>query len=306
MDFVSIVFDNKIEINLLKLQLITFRNVDIDIINTLFIVFNDDKHKIDKWLGDILECCPVNLRGKIQIVFPTDLDSLPKGETYVSNWYSQQFTKLAMSKIIKTEYYVVLDAKNHFIKPITNETFFREDGKIKLYQETHNDDLLRFYSNCFRYFGMDDVEEHNPFQTPCYIQTTTPFVFITNECKNMITYIEKKENTTFYNFFYKSCEYTEFFLYFAYLCFNKNTSYCYLPRQIDNVIVGPADPNKYEWNSWHSKSTFLETNNPSCMSVSSKCVNVLDTIYKQHLIQFYHDRFHDDNIDDIINQIFNN
>ena len=304
MDFVSVVFDNKIEVDLLKLQLITFRNVNIDIVNTLFILFNDNKYKLSKWLDDILECCPVNLRWKIQFIFPSDLVVLPKGEVYVSNWYSQQFTKLAVSKIISTKHYVVLDAKNHFINSITHETFFREDDKIKLYQETHNDDLLNFYSNCFRYFGIDDIEKHNPFNSPCYIQTTTPFVFITNECKSMITYIEQKENTTFYDFFYNSCKYTEFFLYFAYICFTKNTSYCYLPRQIDNVIIGPADPNKYQWNSWQSKSTFLKTNNPSCMSVSSKCVNVIDTNYKQQLKNFYSKRFDTDMINDIIDQIF--
>jgi hypothetical protein len=70
------------------------------------------------------------------------------------------------------------------------------------------------------------------------------------------------------------------------------------------VIIGPADPNKYQWNSWQSKSTFLKTNNPSCMSVSSKCVNVIDTNYKQQLKNFYSKRFDTDMINDIIDQIF--
>jgi hypothetical protein len=80
-----------------------------------------------------------------------------------------------------------------------------------MYFATHNDDLLTYYKNCFNYF---DIPLCNPYKEPLYIQTTTPFIFITKECINLINFIENKENMNLYKFFCTR-KYTEFFLYFA-------------------------------------------------------------------------------------------
>lgn len=44
-DFVSVIYYKKVEIDLLKIQLFSFKFVDINIINNIYILFNDSKDK---------------------------------------------------------------------------------------------------------------------------------------------------------------------------------------------------------------------------------------------------------------------
>lgn len=303
-DFVSIIYYNTVEINLLEIQLFSFKFVDENIVNNIFVLFNDLESKkalfMEKFNNEIIHFCPDHLRKKINVIFITDLINL-NGNIYISDWFSQQFAKLYISRIINSNYYIVLDSKNHFIKNINKSTFIDNNDKIIMYYHVHNDILLNYYKNCFNYF---DIKDHNPYESPLYIQTTTPFVFITKECKNLINYVEKKENTSFYDFFNSSKKYTEFFFYFAWLCFIKNDEYIYLNKSIDNVIIGPHDPNVYTWNSWDSKLAYLKENNPSVFSLSSKCVSFIDKKYENKIKKFYNNKYHEKKINDLINNIF--
>jgi hypothetical protein len=242
-DFVSIIFYNKTEINLLKIQLFSFMFVDINIINNIYILFNDSKDKNEQfekeYLTSIKKYIPTHLIEKIKIIYITDLICLDK--PYVTNWFTQQFAKIYISKIINSKYYIMLDSKNIFIKNI-DISYFIVDDKLKMYYSTHCDALLNYYSNCFNYFNIKNLSFFNPYKHPRYIQTTTPFIFITQECKNMIDFIENKENTTLYTFFLTR-KYTEFFLYFAWLYFTgKHNDYNFLDNPINNALVGPHTP----------------------------------------------------------------
>jgi hypothetical protein len=189
-DFVSIIYYNKVEIDLLKIQLFSFKFVDKNIINNIFILFNDSKDKNElfstEYLNNITNFVPIHLIEKVKIIYITDLICL--NEPYITSWFTQQFAKIYISKIINSTYYIVLDAKNIFIKNVNISTFIL-GNKIKMYFSTHNDALLRYYNNCFNYFKIMDVSFCNPYKDPLYIQTTTPFIFITQECKNLINFI---------------------------------------------------------------------------------------------------------------------
>lgn len=295
-DFVSIIYHNKEEINLLKLQLFSFKFVDIDIINNIYILFNDskDNNKLfeNEYDTNIIQYVPEHLITKIKIIFITDLIDLTT--KYITNWWSQQFAKIYVSKIIQSEYYIMLDSKNIFIKPVDKSTFFI-DKKIKMYYSTHNDLFLKWYKNCFDYF---EIETYNPYKHPLYIQTTTPFVFITQECKNLIHFIENKENMNLYHFFMNDGKYTEFFLYFAWIQYVSNKDYIFVDKYIDNVIIGPFDPNIYVWNSWESKYNGLATS--SVVSISSKCLPFIDKTYKNNIKNYINSIFHDKKMNDLI------
>jgi len=297
-DFVSIVYYKKSEIDLLKIQLFSFTLVDSNIINNIYILFNDSKEKNAQFETEYSTCIkdfvPVHLIDKIKIIYITDLICVDG--VYVSNWFTQQFAKLYVSKIINSKYYIMLDSKNIFIKKIDLSYFILND-KIKMYYSTHCEALLNYYSNCFDYFG---VENSNPYKHPFYIQTTTPFIFVTQECKNMIDFIENKENNNLYMFFLKK-KHTEFFLYFAWLHFAKNTnSYIYIDEPINNAIIGPFDPNIYIWNSWSSKLEHLRKYNCRVLSISSKCTKFIDNSYKDNMKHFINNLFKNKMINDTI------
>lgn len=301
-DFVSLVYNNKKEIEFLKLQLLSFKFVDINIINNIYILFNDDKENSEffneEYKNNIEMYVPPYLLPKITIINITDLIIL--NEKYLSNWISQQFAKIYISKIINSKYYIVLDNKNIFIKEVNLNTFMI-DNKIKMYFSTHNDDLLNCYNNCFHYF---DIPKYNPYNHPLYIQTTTPFVFITQECKNIIDFVEDKENINFY-YFFNSKKYTEFFFYFAWLCFTNNYScYIFLDKYIDNIIIGPHDPKIYVWNSWESKIDYFNKYNPSTFSISSKCIQYINDEYKNNIIALLHSLLENQEVTNILTSFF--
>ena len=309
-DFVSIIFDNDTEINLLKVQLFSFTFVNLNIINQIYILFNDAQNKnstfMEKYNNDIMQFCPISLREKIKVIFISDLINLNE-KKFKTSWFSQQFVKLYISKIIKSKYYIVLDSKNHFIRNINKDTFMVED-KIILYYAVHNAKLLDYYKNCFTYFGIQCLDDYNPYKSPLHIQTTTPFMFITKECIDLISYVEAKENVEFYDFFCYSQKYPEFFFYFAWLCFIKrqNNEYIYIKRHIDNIIIGKADPNTCIWNTWNHKQNIINTCNPSLFSLSRKCVSVIDNSYKQNIKDFYNRIYNNKLINNEINKILFN
>jgi len=307
-DFVSIVFDNVKEISQIYIQIYSFKFVDINIINNIYILFNDKEEKNNNFVKtfneNIMKFCPINLKEKLKIIFISDLINLNEKE-YESNWFTQQFVKLYVSKIISSKYYIVLDSKNHFIKNVNKETFMKEN-KFIMYNEEHCPELLNYYDNCFSYFNiLNEKNDYNPYILPLHVQTTTPYIFVTEECQNMIDYIENKEGKHFYDFFIYSKKYTEFFLYFAWLCFvnKKNEQYIYLKETIDNVIVGPHDINIYWWNRWDYKESILYSRNPSTFSLSSKSIVYLDEPYKENVKIFYNKIYGDVIVDEEINKI---
>jgi len=302
-DFVCICFHDEIEISLLKVQLHSFKFVDPHIVNNIFILFNDTSSKIPWFMekyNQLIQFCPSILQEKLHIIFVTDLIDLTE-KTYQSDWYTQQFAKLYVCKVIKSEYYVVLDAKNTFIKNVTIDTFI-DNNKIKMYHETHGYDMPTYYYNCFAYFNINCPDTYNPYASQYKIQTTTPFVFVTKECIELITYVEQKENVEFYDFFINSKKFTEFFFYFAWLCFrNKHhDKYTYINRYIDNVIIGPFDPKIFIWNSWDSKKTQLTISNPSVFSLNRKSLGFIDKDYKHSVKLFYASTYNDTDINDLI------
>jgi hypothetical protein len=306
-DFISIVFDNETELNSLKIQLYSFKFVDNDIVNNIYILFNESKKKNDIFLNkfndEIKSFCPDSLKKKLKIIFVSDFINI---ENYNSDWFSQQYVKLYVSKIITSEFYIVLDSKNHFIKNINIDTFIK-NNKIIIYKAMHSPKLIEYYNNCFKYFGFENDNLFNPFTDPLKIQTTTPFILATNECKKMIDYIETKEKMTFFDFFYESKQYTEFFLYFSWICFNnKHTEYYeFIDTTIDNIIIGQADPSLYVWNTWEAKLKYYNLNNPSVFSISSKCVKIIDVNYKMNIRKLYFKIFKNILIDYILTLFFN-
>lgn len=309
-DFVSIVFDNDIEISQIFLQIHSFKFVDINIINNIYILFNDKEEKNIKFKEtfnkNIVKFCPVNLIDKLKIIFISDLINL-KEKDYMSDWFTQQFVKLYVSKIISSEYYIVLDSKNNFIKNVNKETFISQN-KLIMYYEHHCPELITYYDNCFSYFNLsDNKDDYNPYILSSYVQTTTPYIFITKECQNMISYVENKEGKDFYDFFIYSKKYTEFFFYFAWLCFvNKNNDqYIYLNETIDNVIIGPHDISIYWWNRWDYKESILNSRNPTTFSMSSKSIKYLDESYKENIKNFYKKIYDNDIVNEkIIEMLF--
>ena len=62
MDFVTIFFDDKIEINLLKLQALSFKYVDETLVNNIYLIHNDVTRYNFK---ELIECYPESMKKKV-------------------------------------------------------------------------------------------------------------------------------------------------------------------------------------------------------------------------------------------------
>src|ERR1700733_2812942 len=75
-----------------------------------------------------------------------------------SGWIMQQICKLAISSHITSSHYLVLDAKNHFVKPCGRADFISPSGKalqaLGLWVPS-DDPISEFFRKSFSYFDLD-------------------------------------------------------------------------------------------------------------------------------------------------------
>lgn len=86
------------------------------------------------------------------------LDACRLARNATRGWYTQQVLKLAASRLVASEFYLILDAKNHFVRPVCTTTFLADDGRalaeiglVSRMQKEFN----RVWRNCLDYFGID-------------------------------------------------------------------------------------------------------------------------------------------------------
>jgi hypothetical protein len=291
MDFVTVVFNDVTEINLLKLQALSLKFVDYKLINNIIIMFNDNKNLnqqfTKQFYNDIIQYYPENLKIKIKLIFLQVLDL----DFINTDWFTQQLVKIQIAKIIQSKYYLMLDSKNHFIKHTTKKIFFDEDDRPYIYFNDVGDIFSTYYQNCLDYFHVK-CPNQKPELGTLKIQTTTPFLFTTQQCLDLIEYVEKKENIPFHKFFMESKKYTEFYFYYSYLIYSEyynnyhhNTSYHPV------ITIGHQDPKEVYYNTWHYKKQVLDSEDIFVFSLHRNSLSILDNEYKQSLIEFYNNIF---------------
>ncbi len=108
-------------------------------------------------------------------------------------WVTQQVLKLTIAEQITTSHYVVLDAKTHAIGPVDAETFFAEDGRAhqRWYRYAGHPMEPRVLRTA-AWLGLPDtvVDQDLP-------ATTTPFTFVTQEVRDLLSATESREQSTF-------------------------------------------------------------------------------------------------------------
>ncbi|AQT06194.1 DUF6492 family protein [Acetobacter persici] len=96
---------------------------------------------------------------------------------------SQQILKIVIANYIEDKFYVLLDAKNHAIRPLKKEFFVRDD-KAVVHREEYEawNPFCQWFSKAFQLVGLP--QERQLYQK---YQSTTPYVMetkIVRECMN--------------------------------------------------------------------------------------------------------------------------
>lgn len=281
MDFVTIIYNNKTELNLIKLQAISMKYVYQKLINNIYIIYNDiGDYNID----DILLFYPENLRSKVKVVYNKEIDPSFEGST--SNWHNQQILKLLVANIVESKYYLIMDGKNHFIKNITYSDYFNENGYPKLFVWDPGH-MIRYYYSCLDYFQIEDPYDLKNTKNCNIFLTTTPFLMCKDDVLEMIEYIVKKENDTFFNFFMKRSDlHTEFYLYITYLIFKNKIKYCDITSTNFSAIMGST---LRKWNSYEDNALpIINIHHIKNFGLHRNAISKMDDTVKTNMLIFYH------------------
>jgi len=295
MDFVTTFFNDKIEINLLKLQAVSFTYVDAELVNKVWLICNDMNRCNFK---EIIDCYPESMREKV-----TGINVLNKIKNFNTCSNDQQIHKFQAANLVKTDYYIVLETKNHFLKPIFRSDYFDEKGKPRLFV-CNPGNLIKNYYSCLEYYNIKCPFNYDEGSGGKLI-TTTPYLLCKSDVLEMIAYITKKEGEPFYNYFLRAnSDLTDFYLYSTYLILaNKLQKYKLTPRNFRSVVSGPIT----SWNSCEYNCSIL-TQYPQIKifgldrSVIQKITKEDAYNDKERLAEFY-SKFYSANVCDFIKNI---
>ena len=120
MDLVTIVFHHETEMKLLKLQAASLCYMDEHLIHTIYVLCHDKDPLSDGETESLVACYPPLLQSRVVILHSVTLD--PRFTT--TSWTTQQIIKLLVSRLVKSSYYLVLDSKNHLIRPVSVADYF--------------------------------------------------------------------------------------------------------------------------------------------------------------------------------------
>lgn len=210
LDFVTVVYYP--EVLLLKLQARSFRLfLEDQRIGNIYIVVNeDDPRPTVSFIEEqvLPEYGPYASR--VKIVAGNKLQAI---STPVNGWRKQQTLKLLVARTIESEAYLALDAKNHFIKKCNVLNFLTPEGLMRTFRARQRGSLMQYFVNSANYFDLDPAT-----YLDAAMPATTPYALSTRLVREMMDAIEKKEGTSFEDFFHAPHRnVTEFFLYFTYL-----------------------------------------------------------------------------------------
>jgi hypothetical protein len=180
----------------------------LDLVHEVLIIENFDEGEEADWRpGLVVDYGP--LASRVRFV--------PAGEVSHINarhqgWWKQQVLKIAAAEVISSPRYLVLDAKNHLFRPLDRGFLENRQGKPLLNGygfEKHSlrDALIRTLT----YLNVDPA----PF-IPRFTRTSTPFLMLTDVSREIVAYIEGREDRPFADAFLDR-RLTEFFLYAGYL-----------------------------------------------------------------------------------------
>jgi len=132
--------------------------------------------------------------------------------TDTQGWWTQQVLKIIVAGIIRSDRYVLLDAKNHLVSPLTRDFLETSTGQPRINGHSFLADPMRNFLECtLRYLRVDPVPHLEWFT-----RTTTPFTMLTHEACDLAAYLAEREGDRIALAFQEK-KLTEFFLYSGFL-----------------------------------------------------------------------------------------
>jgi len=197
-------------------------------------------------------------------------------------WYTQQALKINVAEIIRSERYVVLDAKNHMIRQLGREFLETPSGQPRLSGHAYTNHPMREYlERTLKYLDIDP-QEHIRWFT----QTHPPFTILTSEACELIRQIEQKEDRPFASAFLDR-ELSEFFLYSGFLVSKGTLRRIYHLEQPGGPEIWPEDASENGCAKAIERASRTES---PFMTVHRKAIQKMDKGGQRLIAEFWYSR----------------
>lgn len=143
-------------------------------------------------------------RHALRVLPASEVADLPAA----GGWHTQQILKLEVAKLVRTSHYLLLDAKNDLVAPLTPSHLFDERGRARIRAYSFRDHPHRArLERTLTYLGMDPQEHLDHFPA-----TVTPYLIDTELAREVVTGVAQQSGRDFGAQFV-AAGLTEFFLY---------------------------------------------------------------------------------------------
>lgn len=204
-EVLSIAFE--LDVRLCQLQLTSFdRFFDLDTLSRFTVIVNGGEPVLAE-LRRHAETLSAELRSKLVLLEPHEMR---KGD--FNSWRGQQILKLLFARRVETSHYLVLDAKNHLVKPASAADWFDAQGRARTHFSPVSDHMRHLLVASFEVFDLD----RDPMAPA--MPTITPYLMRTDVVKAMMRDVAAIAGVPFVRAFRASYpKVGEFLLYYAYL-----------------------------------------------------------------------------------------
>ena len=128
----------------------------------------------------------------VRIIDATTLAPRPNNS---NGWFTQQVYKLLVARDVSTKNYLVLDAKNHLIAPLTQPMLQAPDGRLRIEQHNFvNHPLKPHLLRACDYFGVDHHVIH------AFVPLGTPFGMPTDLVRDLVIHVERNDQPLMQSF----------------------------------------------------------------------------------------------------------
>lgn len=257
-DVVTVVFSA--DLRLLQLQARSLaRFADPDMLGTIHIIVNDPCFRAVRRLirRDVLPEYG-SLAAKVRLC---DYRTLWPGGARKTGWRSQQAVKLLAAKLVETENFLILDAKNHLVRPVTSGALITADGRLRSHMYRIHPGFADHFRRACAYFGYEGDPDLSTG-----LPTSTPFLMKRDLAQALMSEIEAREGMPFPQYFMESRAFTEFYLYYGYILARVgDVSKLYKPRMSPTATLFVGQAGKLE----ESRELFKRFENPDvyCLGV---------------------------------------
>lgn len=256
------------ELRALKLQARSIRlYLDPTVAGSIHVIVHDNNlKKFRQYFDEEIAAEYGHFANKVRLV---EYSKVTGRKLTTPDWTSQQAVKMLAAKLVTNATYLILDTKNHFIRPLTAQSMFSEDARLRMPLGHFHVPYQPYFEAALSYFNAQVA-----LPLPAALPTITPFLANTQIVCDMVVEMEIREKRPFIQIFTDGKRYREFYLYLAYILARKGGLEPYYENRPNNCMTFFSHQETPSAASW--KQQQIACDHVYCLGVHRRAIGAKD------------------------------